>query len=224
MRVIAGEFKGRRIDAVPGDSTRPSSDMLREAFASTIISGREDGFEGASFFDAFAGSGAVGIEALSRGVATCLFMDIDQKAISTVESNLEPLPLQPGQAVTRCGDTFETAQMDAGSFPGCPFDIVYIDPPYAVEASSVCSLMADLAAGGALADGAVVAYELLGSGKPKKVKGQKKDKNAVPPLVVSMLERLGGGFGFVGTRFYGKSQVIYFEYGRLEGEPANSAG
>lgn len=213
MRVIAGDFKGRRVDSVPGDSTRPSSDMLREAFASTMISAREDGFEGVSFLDAFAGSGAVGIEALSRGAARCLFIDVEPKAVATIEANIEPLPLESGQATVRRADTFELVELDARSLPGAPFDIVYIDPPYAEEVSRICGLMAGLADAGALADGAILAYELLGSGKPKKVKGQKKDKNAVPPLVTSMLGELGGRFSFMGTKFYGKSQVIYYVFG-----------
>ncbi len=210
MRIIAGEYKGRRLDAVPGDTTRPSSDMLREAFASTVISNRENGFEGASVLDAFAGSGAVGIEALSRGADSCVFVDQSPKAISTIQSNLEQLNLPRGKANVLKQDTFYLASSGA-NIQGGPFDIVFLDPPYAMDTADVCNLLKDLGASGALLDSALVIYELSG-GQKKKHKGEKKDKNAVPDYALDMLEKLGSNFEYVTAKSYGKSRVLYLEY------------
>ncbi len=209
MRIIAGEFKGRHVEAVPGDSTRPSSDMLREAFASTVTSSRDGGFEGASMLDAFAGSGAVGIEALSRGAARCLFVDANAKAVSTIESNLAPLKLGRGRASTLKADTFALAASGRSLF-GAPFDIVFLDPPYAVGVSDVCGVVKSLADAGALAPGALIAYELAGGGK--KPKGKKKDREAVPDYAQEMLDELGERFSFSSAKAYGKSRVVYLTF------------
>lgn len=210
MRIIAGDYKGRRLDAVPSDTTRPSSDMLREAFASTVISNRENGFEDASFLDAFAGSGAVGIEALSRGAKSCLFVDENSKAISTIQSNLEQLLLQRGKANVLKSDTFLLASSGA-NIQGAPFDIVFLDPPYAISADEVCSLLKNLGENGALSDGALAVYEMSG-GQKKKRKGEKKDKNAVPDYALDMLNILGDDFRYITAKSYGKSRIVYFEY------------
>lgn len=216
VRIIAGEFKGRRVEAVAGDSTRPSSDMLREAFASTVVSSRPDGFEGASMLDAFAGSGAVGIEALSRGAARCLFIDESPKAVSTIESNLLGLGLAPGVATAMRGDAFASASSGRG-LPGAPFDIVFLDPPYAVDASDVCGMIGRLAESGALSDGALIAYEMCGGGRGGRRKGKKKDRKAICEDVLEMLGQLGSGFEFAGDKAYGKSRVVYFRYSENRG-------
>ncbi|MBR2521618.1 MAG: RsmD family RNA methyltransferase, partial [Coriobacteriales bacterium] len=87
MRIIAGELRGRHIDAVPGDETRPTTDRVREAIASSVISNLESGFEGTRALDAFAGCGALGFEAISRGSAFCLMVDDLQRAVSTIKAN-----------------------------------------------------------------------------------------------------------------------------------------
>ncbi len=219
MRVIAGEFKGRRVDAVPGDSTRPTTDMVREAIASSVISILENGFEGASFLDAFAGSGAVGIEALSRGAARCTFVDAEPKAISTIESNVKPLPLAKDQVQIIRADTFSlvmppNSRIDAPvnvSISGMPFDIVFLDPPYAVEPSKIAQFVKILADGGALANGALVAYEMACK-KTKRNKWEKKDKHAIPDEVKDVLEILGSDFSVKSVKKYGTTQVAYIVY------------
>ena len=211
MRVISGDLKGRRIEAVPGDTTRPSSDMLREAFASVVISNMPQGFEGVSVLDAFAGSGAVGIECLSRGAATCLFVDNEQKAIATITENLKPLPLQPGQTNVQKANTFKLAEDKNSYLPGAPFDIVYIDPPYAVEQAEVCQLINNLSANNYVAPGALIAYEMEGR-KLKKQKGQKKDKGAVSPQVQALLDNLNEDISLMSVKNYGKAQVVYLRY------------
>src|SRR5207247_7816272 len=86
MRVVAGSAKGRRLTAPPGRDVRPTSDRVREAVFSSLVS--MDAVEGASVLDLFAGSGALGIEALSRGAATATFVDDDRVAVETVRANL----------------------------------------------------------------------------------------------------------------------------------------
>ncbi|MDR0515232.1 MAG: RsmD family RNA methyltransferase, partial [Coriobacteriaceae bacterium] len=92
MRVIAGEFKGRPLKAPRSDTTRPTADRVREATMSSITSAR-GGFEGALVLDAFAGSGALGIEALSRGAAWSCFFETDRQALRALKANIEGLSL-----------------------------------------------------------------------------------------------------------------------------------
>ncbi len=84
MRVIGGEFRSRRLNSVPGLDTRPTPDRLRE----TLFNVLAPRIEGAVFVDAYAGTGAVGIEALSRGAARCVFLEISRRAAETIRENL----------------------------------------------------------------------------------------------------------------------------------------
>lgn len=215
MRVIAGEFKGRRVEPVPGDGTRPTTDMVREAFASSVISSRPDGFEGASVLDAFAGSGAVGIEALSRGAVSCTFVEQDPKAVAVIEANIKPLPLGPGQAVVRRADAFSlpvpNARGTVAPVAGAPFDIVFLDPPYEVAAQRVCELVNQMAASGTLSEGALVAYQ-RGCKKPRRQKGIKKKDAGLPQDVVEILDGFNPEFELVNVRTYGTTQIIYLRF------------
>src|SRR6185295_15055806 len=85
MRVIAGAARGRRLSAVPGDTTRPITDRAKEALFSILAPEIED----ARVLDLFAGTGSVGIEALSRGAAACTFVELEKRAIDTIRGNLE---------------------------------------------------------------------------------------------------------------------------------------
>ena len=119
MRVVAGQLRGRRLSAPPGRTTRPTADRVREALFSIL--GDMDGLR---VLDLFAGSGALGIEALSRGASEAVFVDISRRATVTVEANLESLGLAA-----------EVHQRDAMAFLGraagsVPFDLVFLDPPY----------------------------------------------------------------------------------------------
>ena len=87
MRVIAGEFRSRRLDSIPGDATRPTADRVREALFNIL----QTRISGASFVDAYAGTGAVGIEALSRGAAHAWFLERDRKALDAIRKNLAAL-------------------------------------------------------------------------------------------------------------------------------------
>jgi 16S rRNA (guanine966-N2)-methyltransferase len=119
-RVIAGKAKGRRLNLVPGDSTRPVQDRVKEA-AFSILTGD---IPESHFLDLFAGTGAVGIEALSRGAAYVRFLDNNKLAIRTIEENLELTGLADGAEVIQ---TNALAYLKRRRAPA--FDIVYIAPP-----------------------------------------------------------------------------------------------
>ncbi len=120
LRVIGGTARGRRLKLVPGSGTRPISDRAKEALFN-ILGGD---VQGASFLDLFAGTGSVGIEALSRGAGRVVFIDHDVRAIRTIEENLRLTGLERQAAVIR-GDAFAYL----GQTPGEQFDYVYIAPP-----------------------------------------------------------------------------------------------
>lgn len=139
MRVIAGTSKGVRLAAVPA-GTRPMSDRAREGVFSSL-GGR---IRGARVLDLFAGTGAMGIEALSRGALTALFVDSASSAVRTIQENLTRTGLRPAGSVRR---------RDALRFlrgrPG-PFELVFADPPYAMEGPAVDRLLAEMAGPGVL--------------------------------------------------------------------------
>jgi 16S rRNA (guanine966-N2)-methyltransferase len=120
MRVIAGELRGRRIEAPPGQSTRPTTDQVREAVFNAL--GSLDLVRDATVADLFCGSGAVGIEALSRGAAHCTFVERDRAALATLRRNLRQLGLIDRVTVL-AGDGVALAA-------GLQVDLVLADPPY----------------------------------------------------------------------------------------------
>lgn len=156
MRIVGGDWRGRTIAAPQGRDTRPTIDRVRESIASMVIS-RLGGLDGTSVLDAFAGSGAMGLEMLSRGATHATFYDCDAKALACIRANVEKMGADRTRASVARGDVCLAAQR--GRMPGAPFDLVLLDPPYAMAAADVSSLVASLAARGALADGCVVIYE-----------------------------------------------------------------
>jgi 16S rRNA (guanine966-N2)-methyltransferase len=121
VRVIAGEYRGRRLTAPPGAATRPTSDRVREALFS-ILGAR---VPGARVLDLFAGSGALGLEALSRGAASATFVDDAPAAIRAVNANLAALR---ATAEVRRGDAL--GFLGAASSAAAQYDLVFLDPPY----------------------------------------------------------------------------------------------
>jgi 16S rRNA (guanine966-N2)-methyltransferase len=121
MRVIGGEFRSRRLKTLPGLATRPTPDRLRETLFD-ILAPR---IAGTVFLDAYAGVGAVGIEALSRGAARCIFLENSRKAIETIRDNLRALGIE------------DRAEMVSGlalaNLGRQAADIVFLDPPYRLE-------------------------------------------------------------------------------------------
>ena len=211
MRIIAGELRGRHIDPVPGDETRPTTDRVREAIASSVISNLEDGFEGTCALDAFAGSGALGFEAISRGGAFCVMVDDSQQAIATIKGNAKLLGIGSDRFSAIKGDAFSLA--NAGSIGSSrePFDIVFLDPPYAIGFERVCELISSLEEHNLLNDGALIVYQCANSAPPKRKKAH---KERVKASAGAMLELIGGNFEYISTRIYGVTQVHYFAYNR----------
>ena len=123
MRVIAGEFKGRQISAVRGDNTRPTTDKIKE----NVFNIMGQFFEGGCVLDLFAGSGNLGIEALSRGMDHAVFIDKNVNAIRVIKENITRLKLQPRAEIYR-NDAFKA--LTTLSKKNDKFDLIFLDPPY----------------------------------------------------------------------------------------------
>ncbi|MDN5857054.1 MAG: 16S rRNA (guanine(966)-N(2))-methyltransferase RsmD [Pseudonocardia sp.] len=149
-RIIAGVAGGRRL-AVPPKGTRPTSDRVREALFAMLS--HDPGLDGAAVLDLCAGSGALGLEALSRGAALALLVESDRRVAAVLHRNVATLGLSGA----------DVAVLDAGTLVRGParraYDVVLVDPPYDVPAERVARWLADAAANGWLADDAVVAVE-----------------------------------------------------------------
>ena len=127
MRIIAGAWRGRNIVAPKGDATRPTADRTREALFSMLTSRLGD-FEGLSVADLFAGSGALGLEALSRGAESCLFVEHDKPALDSLRANIAKLGAKAdvrAQSVLTLGPAAK------------PYDLLLLDPPYGTGAGVV---------------------------------------------------------------------------------------
>jgi len=159
VRIIAGEYRGRRIETAKGQQTRPTTDRVREAWASTVANLLPLGFERVAALDAFAGSGALGLEAISRGAERCLFYELDRRAFAVLSANLvNLLGDEVKRACSVCGDVLAATALPAIVRQG-PYDLVILDPPYALAAERVLGLLSSLARAGALATGAIISYE-----------------------------------------------------------------
>jgi 16S rRNA (guanine966-N2)-methyltransferase len=129
MRVIAGSAKRRQLRVPDVDGLRPTSDRVREAIFDILAS--RDALEEASVLDAFAGSGALGIEALSRGAASACFVEVDRRAVAAIRANLVATGFasSPAVRVVRA----DVAELLAGE-PGTRYDLALVDPPYSFDA------------------------------------------------------------------------------------------
>jgi len=139
MRIVAGEFRGRTLKSPTWDGLRPTSDRLRETLFNILGSS----VGGARVLDGYAGTGANGIEALSRGAAHVTFVETDPRAVKLIEANLaliDPAGAR-GRAIIRAGFADAAARL-----AGAPFDLIILDPPYAHDAAGEA-----LAAAGTLA-------------------------------------------------------------------------
>ena len=135
-RIIAGSFRGRRL-AAPAQSTRPTSDRVREAIASML--GSRTDIADARVLDLYAGTGALALEALSRGAGQAVLVEADRKAAAVARENI---------AGCGAGDRARVVQRTAESFLAAPsssvFDLVFLDPPYALSADAVTEVLAAL--------------------------------------------------------------------------------
>ena len=148
MRIISGQWRGRPLVAPAGLATRPTADRTRETLFSMLTS-RLGGFEGLRVADLYAGSGALGLEALSRGAAHATFVDHDRVAIAAIDANIASLG---------CAERCEVRAMSAARLPtGLAFDLVFADPPYG--AGSGTAVVAAVAQSDWLAPGGWMAVE-----------------------------------------------------------------
>ena len=129
MRIVAGDWRGRKLVAPKGDLTRPTADRTRETLFSMLAS-RLGTFEGLSVVDLFAGSGALGLEALSRGAGHCLFVEHEKPALDAIRTNIAALDAR-GRSTVSAGSVMALG-------PGKqPHDILLLDPPYGTGAANV---------------------------------------------------------------------------------------
>lgn len=147
MRVITGRAKGRKLQAVPGDSTRPITDRAKEALFSIL----GQWIEGARVLDLFGGTGSVGIESLSRGAAFAHFVDLNRKAVETMRANLRHCQLDADALVERA-DSFTMLK----NYRGEPFDLIYVAPPQYQELWQKALLLIDSRPELLKADGEVI--------------------------------------------------------------------
>ncbi len=150
VRVIGGSVGGRRL-VVPRAEVRPTTDRVKEALFNVLAREVVD----ARVLDLFAGSGALGIEALSRGAAHAVFVDAERRAVAAVRENLERLGLTDRATVERSSAGAYLARAGAG----VSFDLVLLDPPYDTAADEIGALLDALASGGRMAPGASVVVE-----------------------------------------------------------------
>jgi 16S rRNA (guanine966-N2)-methyltransferase len=150
VRIVAGLAKGRRLTA-PADATRPTSDRAREALFNSLAALLD--LDGARVLDLFAGTGAVGLEALSRGAAEAVFVESDRAASDVLRRNVFAVGLPGGTVVRRPVAAFLDAPADTR------FDFVFADPPYALDDAALGTLLSKLIDGGHLGEDAVVVVE-----------------------------------------------------------------
>ncbi|SCK34071.1 16S rRNA (guanine(966)-N(2))-methyltransferase RsmD [Streptomyces sp. WMMB 322] len=157
-RVIAGAVGGRRLTVPPGQGTRPTSDRAREGMFSSweaqLGGSGTAAWHGRRVLDLYGGSGAVGLEALSRGAAHVLLVESDARAARTIRQNVRALGL-PGAEVRHA----KAEAAIAGSPPGDPYDVIFLDPPYAVTDEQVREILLTLRSGPWLTDDALVTVE-----------------------------------------------------------------
>ncbi|MBO6608085.1 16S rRNA (guanine(966)-N(2))-methyltransferase RsmD [Altererythrobacter sp.] len=129
MRIVAGEWRGRKLIAPRGDATRPTADRTRETLFNMLVS-RVGDFEGLRVADLFAGSGALGLEALSRGAAYCLFVEQEKPAVDAIKANVVALDARDRS------DVQHASVMSLGPARE-PIDMIFLDPPYRTGAANV---------------------------------------------------------------------------------------
>ena len=161
MRIVSGDFRGKAIVTPAGDATRPTSDRARQAVFNILEHAAwSKGLRDARVIDLFAGSGALGLEALSRGAAFCLFVETDEVARGAIRENVDAMSLFGATRVHR------RSAVDLGQRPGADgpaFDVAFLDPPYARGMGEVA--LAKLRDGGWLAPEALIVFE-RGSAEP----------------------------------------------------------
>jgi len=182
MRIVGGAFKGRAISAPAGRDTRPTGDRAREAMFNILAHAAwSPGVDGRRVLDLFAGSGALGLEAMSRGAAFALFVETDAAARGIIRDNIEALGLFGTTRIHR-RDATDLGVKPAGL--GDPFDLVFLDPPYGRGLGEAA--LARLHSGGWTSDDALIVFEV----------GADETPNVA-------------GFEVLDTRDYGAAKVLF---------------
>ena len=160
IKIVSGIYGGRFIETPEGKSTRPTTNRVREAVFNSLCSNYSCNLslEGAKVLDLFAGSGALGFEALSRGANHCVFCDVNAKVISTLKKNASVLKVSS----TNCSivkTDFKSDNISEKLLPFAPFDLVFLDPPYAFSPQVVFSYVKRFRDFGLVAKDALLYYE-----------------------------------------------------------------
>jgi len=189
MRIVAGKHRGRTISALDDESVRPTSDRVRENLFNILVHGKflEDDellLSGAHVLDAFAGSGAFGLEAISRGAADAVFLDRELSALECIKRNVESLHEEARAILVQADAINPPTPSKVRRNPG-PRDLVFIDPPY--RSGMAAPALAALAAAGWIAEGAVVVVELDG-----------RESFEAPE-----------GFAIMDDRSYGRTRIVF---------------
>jgi 16S rRNA (guanine966-N2)-methyltransferase len=188
MRIVGGEFRGRPLAVPANETTRPTSDKVREAVFNILAHGIEDfSIEGVRVLDLFAGTGALGLEALSRGAAYGLFVEDGAEARALIRRNVEAFGLTGTTKIFRRDATNLGAAGNLGTF-----GVVFLDPPYGKGLAD--RALASAASGGWLAPAAVVVIE------------ERKGVTLAPPR----------GFAALDTRTWGDTQVLFARYAAVQ--------
>ena len=167
MRIVSGDFRGKALAAPDGRTTRPTSDRARQAIFNILEHAAwSEGVGEARVIDLFAGSGALGFEALSRGAAFCLFVETDEAARGAIRENVDALGLFGRTRVHR-RDATQLGQRPGADGPA--FDLAFLDPPYGKGLGEVA--LAKLTEGGWLAPGALVVFERGADEPPLEAEG-----------------------------------------------------
>jgi len=173
-RIIAGQAGGRRLATAPGRSTRPTSDRTREGLFATVTAIRGE-LAGAAVLDLYAGSGAVGLEALSRGATDVLLVEADGRAARVVKENIAAVGLPGARLITDKVERLLIRGPDAGTRAR---DVVFADPPYATTEDELTRMLTALAGRDWLAPGALVVLErATRSGPPTWPAGYETDRS-----------------------------------------------
>lgn len=181
-RIISGQARGRKLQ-VPTTGTRPTSDRVREAVFNIV--GNKIDFTGCAVLDLYAGSGALGLEALSRGAQRALLVDSHSKAIAVLTANCASLGFSGAQP--RRTDVATLVQTPATT----QFDLVFIDPPYELPGSAIADVLASLAANGWLTEAALIVIERA---------------------TRSTITELPQGFTFLVHKKYGETRIELLEF------------
>lgn len=184
MRIVGGQWRGRRLATPRTDAIRPTSDRLRESLFNVLAHGYDDAVAGARVLDLFSGTGALGFEALSRGASYALLVDDSTEARSVIRANIEALG---AEGVTRLFRRDATRLGDAG--PAGRFSVLFCDPPYGRDLAPTA--LASAAAGGWLDEGALALVE----------------------EAASAAVTLPSGFTELERRHYGETAIVFARFG-----------